>query len=255
MGAYGMRLTGVVVGIVGAAMLLTGCGAPVVTPKPAATTPTPTPSASTEPTPVPITADVLFVISANVRSVGGRTIGISMAVHAPLASTDPAAKDLKNKFLSVCSAGNGAQPIDDKYLIDNGSTLLLAELTSNTADEKFAAPIELFFGSPYYAQAAIGSGVTPTSGGQTCFSGYQWRTSGTVRGIADFENSDGTPDLAQWRFGHYGFTLSPDSGATIEACKVIITDVGMKTGIQTLPGWDPSQAATGVSCGVGYSGE
>ena len=165
------------------------------------------------------------------------------------------AVDLKNEFLGVCGAGNGTQPIDDQYLAEQGSTLLLVELSTDSPGQEFAAPLDLFFGSPYFAQAASGDGIEPGPGGPTCFYGFRWTTSGAARGIADFENPDGQPDLTQWQYGHYGFTLSPDSGATIEACKVTLSETGMKSGIDQVSGWDPSMAATGISCGIGYSGE
>ena len=233
---------------------LTGCGGES-TPGPSVTTPvseSPTPSA--EPTADP-TADILFTINANVRAVDGRTIGISMAAHAPLASTDKAAADIRAQFLSVCSAGNGAQPITEQYLTENGSTLVRIALASTTPDLTFASPIALFFGSPYFAQSASGTGISPTLGGNVCFNGFDWGKSGTARGVADFENSDGIPDLNQWQFGRYGFSVDPSSGATIEACRVVITEVGMKNNLDKVPGWDASQAGDGISCLIGYAGE
>src|SRR5690606_8956246 len=116
---------------------------------------TPSTEPSTQPEPDP-QRDVLFTITANVRAVDGTTIGISMAAHSPVASTDPEAVDLKNEFLGVCGAGNGTQPIDDQYLAEQGSTLLLVELSTDNPGQEFAAPLDLFFGSPYFAQAASG---------------------------------------------------------------------------------------------------
>jgi hypothetical protein len=236
--------------------MLSGCGGQSVVEPPQAEEPSAPPSTepSTQPQPDP-QRDVLFTITANVRSVDGSTVGISMAAHSPVASTDPEAVDLKNEFLSVCGAGNGTQAIDDQYLADQGSTLLLVEFSTDSPGLEFAAPLDLFFGSPYFAQAASGDGIEPGPGGPTCFYGFRWTTSGSARGIANFENPDGQPDLTQWQYGHYGFTVSPDSGATIEACNVTISETGMKSGIDQVSGWDPSRAATGISCGIGYSGE
>lgn len=252
MGASRIKL---VIGALSVAVLLAGCGGsaapdPAPSDTPADTSPSPSAQPATNPN-----ADLLFTITANVRAVDGRTIGISMAAHEPVASTDPAATDLRNEFLGTCGAGNGAQPFDERYLETNGSTLMLIELSTNTPGQKFVQPLDLFFGSPYFAQAATGAGIQPEPGGQTCFFGYLWTTSGDARGIADFENSDGVPNVKQWQYGHYGFTVTPDSGATIEACKVTITDRGLKSGIDQIEGWDPSLAATGISCGIGYSGE
>jgi hypothetical protein len=249
-------------GLVGGAVLalslvavLSGCSG-VAEPEPASTEPTieDTPSAPPE-APVDSVADVLFTITANVRAVDGRTVGISMAAHAPIASTDPDAAEIRDEFLDVCGAGNGAQPMTAEYLEEQGSTLMRLEFASNTPDLTFAAPIDLFFGSPYFASSATGAGITPEPGGQECYYGFAWATSGSARGIADFENADGVPDPNQWLYGHYGFAVNPSSGATIEACKVTLTELGLKSGVDDVPGWDPSLAATGVSCGIGYSGE
>ncbi|MEO7349457.1 MAG: hypothetical protein ABIW32_06340 [Terrimesophilobacter sp.] len=128
-------------------------------------------------------------------------------------------------------------------------------ITATSPDLKFQAPIELLLGSPYFAQAAIGSGVTPIADGITCFSGFEWSKSGTVLGISDFENVDGVPDLEQWKTGMYGFYVKPNSGATIEACKATITELGMKANIGDVQGWNPNNAGDGVSCKIGYSGD
>ncbi len=234
---------------------LTGCAEAAAPPRDTAA---PTAKPTTEPTvapPIDKTEDVLFVITANVRAADGRTIGISLAAHAPLASTDKAATDLRNSLVDVCGAGTGVQPIDDQYLETNGSTLVRIAITATTADLKFQSPIELLLGSPYFAQAAIGPGITPIADGITCFSGFEWSKSGTVLGISDFENADGKPDLEQWKTGMYGFFVKPNSGATIEACKVTITELGMKTNIVNVQGWNPNSAGDGVSCKIGYSGD
>lgn len=234
---------------------LAGC-AETAAPLPDNTAPTVEPT--TEPTvapPADTTEDILFLITANVRAADGRTIGISLAAHAPLASTDEGAADARNALVDVCGSGTGVQPIDEQYLSDNGSTLMRIAITATTPDLKFQSPIELLLGSPYFAQAAIGPGVTPVSDGITCFSGFEWSKSGKVLGVSDFENADGVPDLEQWKTGMYGFFVKPNSGATIEACKVTITELGMKTNIVNVQGWDPSNAGDGVSCKIGYSGD
>ena len=254
MGAHRFSSIAAAISVVGTAIVLTGCGAQVVAPRPSESAAPPSASATPSAAPSP-ELDVLFTITANVRAVDGRTVGISMTAHPSIASTDPKATDLRNEFLGVCGAGNGAQPIDAQYLADQGSTLMLVELSTNTPDQKFAAPLDLFFGSPYFAQSATGDGISAYPGGQTCYSGFVWSRSGDARGVADFENPDGTPDVAQWRYGHYGFTLAQDSGATIEACRVTITDVGKKYNLDEVSGWDSAQVSTGISCGIGYSGE
>lgn len=107
--------------------LLAGCaGAPE--PKPTNTEP----SAEVTPTTPPDngvdeTADILFTITANVRASDGRTIGISMAAHQPIASTEPGAAEIRDEFLGLCGDGNGSQPITEAYLEENGSTLMRVE--------------------------------------------------------------------------------------------------------------------------------
>ncbi len=247
-------LTGAVV-FAGLVVALAGCGGNAE-PAPSSTEPTGESSPSAPPgEQVDPNADLLFTITANVRAVDGRTIGISMAAHQPLASTDPDAADIRDSFLAVCGAGTGAQPVTADYLEQQGSTLMRIEFASNTPDLTFAAPIDLNFGSPYFASSATGPGITPEPGGQPCYYGFAWSTSGSAQGVANFENPDGIPDLNQWFYGHYGFAVNPALGATIEACKVTITDLGLKSGVNEVSGWDPTAAATGVTCGIGYSGE
>ena len=255
MGASRARLLGSAVLALGLVVGVAGCGG-TAEPAPASTEPTVenTPSAPPEDQ-VDSDVDVLFTITANVRAVDGRTIGISMAAHAPLASTDPDAAEIRQEFLSVCGAGNGAQPMTADYLRENGSTLMRVEFAAKTPDLTFASPINLSFGSPYFAQSATGTGITPSPGGQSCYYGFAWATSSSARGVADFENSDGVPDLNQWFYGNYGFSVDPSSGATIEACKVTMTDLGLKSGVSEVHGWDPSLAGSGIACGIGYSGE
>lgn len=255
MGSSRLKIIGSALASVGLVVALAGC-AGGAEPAPAATDPTAehTPSGPPEDQVDP-NADVLFTITANVRAVDGRTVGISMAAHEPLASTDPDATAIREAFLSVCGGGNGAQPMTAEYLAVQGSTLMRLEFEANAPDLTFAAPIDLIFGSPYFASSATGAGITPEPGGQPCYYGFAWATSGSAQGVANFENPDGIPDPKQWLYGHYGFAVNPSSGATIEACKVTITERGMKIGVEEVPGWDPSRAATGVSCGIGYAGE
>lgn len=234
---------------------LAGCApeAPPVAP-PTEPTVAPTVEPTEEPTADP-SADVLATITANVRAADGRTIGISMAVHAPLASTDAKAAALRSQLLEVCGAGNGIRPITEDYLRETGSTLVGITIDSSAPDLTFETPIELLFGSPYYAQAATGNGITPDTDGVACFSGFMWAQSGSVEGVADFENPNGAPDLGQWKTGLFGFFVKPSSGATIEACKATITELGMQQNIAGLPGWDTSRSGDGISCKIGYTGE
>ncbi len=255
MGNFRLTLVGTALASVALVVALAGCGG-TAEPAPGSTEPTVENTPSAPPgEQVDPNADVLFTITANVRAVDGRTIGISMAAHEPLASTDPDADGIRESFLSVCGAGTGAQPVTAEYLEQQGSTLMRLEFESNTPDLTFAAPIDLIFGSPYFASSASGPGITPEPTGQPCYYGFAWATSGSAQGVANFENPDGVPDTKQWLYGHYGFAVNPSLGATIEACKVTITDLGLKSGVNEVSGWDPAAAATGVTCGIGYSGE
>lgn len=245
-----LATTVVVTGLVGCAQDATPTVDPNITAEPA---PVPTTEPSDAPT-VESTNDILFTITANVRAADGRTIGISMAAHAPMKSTDKDAADLRSKLIDVCGAG-ALQPITEEYLRDNGSTLIKVSIAATTSGLTFETPIELIFGSRFYAQAAIGQGISPVSGGPTCFNQFAWAKSGAILGIGDFENPDGTPDLAQWKTGMYGFIVQPSSGATIEACKVVISEVGMKQNITDEPGWNPNTAGDGISCKIGYTGD
>lgn|GEM_PF-1213269 len=254
MGVPLLKAAGVSIAAFALILGLSGCS-PESAPEPTASAPeTEAPEPSAEPSVDP-NADALFTITANVRAVDGRTIGITMIAHAPVAGSDDAAADIRAQFLSVCGAGNGAQPIDEQYLIDNGSTLLRISLSSTTPDLTFASPIQLFFGSPYFAQSASGSGIDPVPGGQVCFNGFDWSKSGEARGVAGFENSDGIPDFTQWHFGRYGFSVDPNAGATIEACRVTLSDLALADDLSGAPGWDPSSAGDGISCLIGYVGE
>lgn len=256
MGGQKLRLAGLSIAAVVVLSAVSGCAGGEATQPEETAQPTTEPSVepSIEPSADP-NADILFTITANVRAADGRTIGISMAGHAPVASTSPEAKELRSKLIDVCGAGSGSQPITEDYLRENGSSLMRISIASTTPDLTFATPIDLIFGSPYYAQAAIGHGISPDPDGVTCFNGFSWAKSGTVTGIADFENPNGAADLTQWKYGRYGFFVTPSSGATIEACKVVLSEVGMKNGIADLPGWSPNGAGDGISCKIGYVGE
>ena len=126
-------------------------------------------------------------------------------------------------------------------------------LTSNRPGQTFVAPIQLFLGGPYTTQTVSGTGIVPPAEG--CTGIYTWMTSGDARALIDFQTNESVPDVTMWRYAHYGFVVTPESGATIESCNVTITPLGAKADLADIDGWDPSMAATGTSCGIGYSGE
>lgn len=256
MGASPVKTALGVVGILCAALLLTGCSPdgtanPTPSVRPSGTAPKP--SASAPPDKVD---DVLFTISANVRGIDGSRIGITMSGHTPVAYSDEKVLDLKKEFLTNCGSDAGGPAITEKSLAQGGTSLMRVALSSTTIGETFAAPLELFLGSRYFPRTASGDGIVALSVADGCYGRYAWGSAGTAHGIADFQNGNGTsvPDLTQWRYGLYGFTVLNPS-ATIEACKVVISTLGKNAGLDGIPGWDTSQVIGGTSCGIGYSGE
>jgi len=237
---------------VGAVLLLAGCDAgpsPVVT-STASADPAPEPTTTATNTP----DDVLFTITANVRDSSGTTIGIQLTAHDALAYSNAKAKPLISDFVKVCGAGVGGAPVTPETLAANGSILMRLDLSSSAAGKQFQAPLDLSLGSPYFGQSATGSGVKVVDSTHPCYGGYSWTTSGSASAVADFESGNPGPDLTLWRYAIYGFSVPFGSTATIEACKVELSDKAA-TVAGDLPGWDPAQAANGVSCQIGYAGE
>ena len=234
-----------------AVLLLAGC-----TPE---AQPTAEPSASVEPTPEPTTTaappeDVLFTITANVRDTTGATVGIQLTAFEVLPYSDSKAKPLIAEFLKTCGAGVGGTPITAETLSSNGSILMRIELAASATGKGFQVPLELSLGSPYFGQAAVGAGIAPADPGHPCYGGYTWSTAGKVTAVADFESGSPGPDLTLWEFANYGFAVPFDSDATIEACKVVLSEKAIAD-VAGHPGWDPAGAANGVSCLIGYTGE
>jgi hypothetical protein len=236
------------------ALILTGCATPAAAPT--APTPRPVSSAAPQPagTPSAPPKDVLFTISANVRDKTGSTIAIRLTAHTPLINSTTAARPLVDEFVRSCGAGIGGTPVSAQSLTANGSILLPMDLASSATGKTFVYPVSLNLGSSYFGQSAIGAGIAPADATRPCYNGYTWSKSGTGHAIADFETSIPGPDKTIWKYAYYGFTLPPDSNATIEACSVSLSPEATKTVIG-VDGWDPTQAASGIACGVGYTGE
>jgi hypothetical protein len=249
-----------VVGLVGFAcatvLVLAACApSSSASPEPS-TQPTRTEEPSPSATPEEVD-DVLFTIAANVRDTKGERIGILMTAHAPVAHDDARVADLKDEFLASCASDAGGPTITEESMAQAGSALMRVDLTSTTKGKTFAAPLDLYLGSQFFAQTALGDGIIPPTGPYACHGDgiYAWGDSGTAHGIADFQSGDPVPDLDKWRYGHYGFTVPLASDTTIEACVITLTELGKSAGLEGIPGWDTSQAASGTSCGIGYFGE
>ena len=233
--------------------LLAGCGGSTTTADPTQKpTTTPSPSASSSAAAAP--EDVLFTITAKVRDKTGNTIAIELTAHKPLPYSDSSAKALVSEFVAACGTGMGGTPVTADTLAANGSILMPMDLASSVIGKKFVHPITVTFGNQYAGQSVTGKGIAPTDPARPCTSGYTWSTSGSGRAIADFESGIPGPDLAKWKNALFGFSVPPDSNSTIEACKVTLTD-DAKTTVADVPGWDPSQSATGYACTIGYIGE
>ena len=233
--------------------LLAGCSGSSTTADPnASPTTTPTPSASSSV--APQSKDVLFTVAAKVRDKTGNTIAIELIAHKPLTNGDSAAKSLVSEFVRACGTGAGAAPVTAETLAAQGSILLQMDLASSTNGKQFAYPINVTLGNVYYGQSVFGKGIAATDPAFPCSSGFTWTTSGSGRAIADFESGNPGPDLSLWKNALYGFSVPADSQSTIEACKVTLTDDAKKT-VANMTGWDPSQAAMGYACTIGYIGE
>jgi hypothetical protein len=235
------------------AVLLSGCAAPAPTaPKPTTPAPaTPSPQAPSAAPEQP--SDVLFTIGATARATDGSRVGITMTAHRPLAYGDTKVADLTDDFLDECPTDASGTQLTEKTLAATGSALMPLTLTSNRPGQTFVAPIQLFLGGSYTTQTVLGTGIVPPAEG--CTGVYTWMESGDARALIHFQTNESVADVTMWRYAHYGFVVTPESRATIESCDVTITPLGAKAGLDDIDGWDPSMAATGTSCGIGYSGE
>jgi hypothetical protein len=236
------------------ALLVTGCSAAPTQKAPAATMPatpasTPEPSATVE---APV-EDVLFTISATARATDGSRVGMMLTAHTPIAYSDPNVDAMSNEFLAGCPTDAYGTELNEETLGQVGSSLMRLEVTSNRPGQTFVAPVQLFLGGPYTTQTVRGAGIVPPAEG--CTGIYTWTISEDATALVHFQTNESIPETSMWRYAHYGFVVAPDSGATIESCDVTITTLGQKADVTDISGWDPSMAATGSSCGIGYSGE
>ncbi len=245
------------IGVIGAltvAAMLAGCAeSKAAAPEPSRSAdPAPTSSASATPAKP---SDTLFTVTANVRGKDGSTIAVQLTAHQPVPSTASGAKPLEAEFLKACGGDQGdGTPVTADTLAGGGSVLVSLDLASSVVGKPFAYPLDLSLGSPDTGWSASGKGITPTDSTAPCTSGYRWGTSGTAHGVADFESGSTEPDPTLWRFARYGFSVPFDSGATIEACTVNLTDLARPI-VAGVAGWDASAPASGIDCSIGYVGE
>ncbi len=237
--------------------ILIGCSetaGPAPSETPAASPSEPQPSEAQE------DDDTVFTVDAKVRAVDGTTMEVSLAGHAPVASTDPAADSLTSDFVERCGALGGtspedpAIPVSEDTLAEAGSSLMLLEFTATPDGHTFFAPLDLGLGSQYAPKVAFGESAQAVSTNESCIGLYQVTGSGTTTAITQYTNPSGTPDLTQWVSGYYGFSVPVDSGASIESCAASVADAGAADTADA-PGWDQGTLVSGVSCGIGYIGE
>lgn len=238
--------------------MLGGCAGPSqqkAPPKPAVASHAPTPTSTPKPA---APTDVLFTISAKVRSSAGATIGIQLTAHSPLAASDDKAATLAGEFLDECGGGGesgvGGTPITLDSMVSNGGTLVRLDLTSTTEGQAFVSPLDLYLGSNYSAKAAHGDGIVAPQAADGCLGTYSWTSSGTAHGIAEFDSDSQAPDLGKWRYGLYGFAVQAGSNARIESCTITLTDLATAAKLKDVSGWAP-QDTSGTTCATGYVGE
>jgi hypothetical protein len=242
-------------GVILIASVLAGCtgtGTPgASTAKPSGTlAPTASPTASAT------ASDVLFTIAANVRSAEGSTIGILFTAHKPIPYSNAAVKPYETTFLNQCGDGKGGTaPRDSAFMSANGAMMVPIDIQATTPGKTFVSPVGITMGSLYFGSAITGKTVTPTDPTAPCYGGYEWITSGNLKAIADFESGTPGPDLQLWRYGLYGFGVADGSNATIEACKITLTDLAKTDDVAAVTGWDASAPQSGLSCVIGYTGE
>ncbi|MFP7762099.1 hypothetical protein [Marisediminicola sp. LYQ134] len=240
--------------------LLTGC-----TPPSATADPPPSAPAAPEVTPTPSPSIVepdttLFTVSAKVRAIDNTTVDISLTGFEPVPSTDPRAADLVEMLVDGCRAMDAASvsdvtaPVSAASLAEYGSSLMRLDYTATPEGHTFFAPVDLQVGSPYFGRIVSGENVAEVVTNTTCTGRYQLTGSGEATAVSNYESGRSVPDDDQWIYGHYGFTVPFESGATIEACSVEVSDLAAES-VGDVPGWEPGSDRTAISCGIGWLGD
>lgn len=203
---------------------------------------------------------VLFTVDAAARAIDGTTVALSLVGHQPIVSTDPAASELAEEFLTACldaggqSISEAGRQVSAQSLAEHGSSLMRIDYGGTPEDQALLAPVQMIVGIENFPLTGAGDGLQSVGATETCLNRYQLTRSGSGRFVANYETGISDADPTQWVFGSYGFTVPIDSGATLESCTVTITTLG-REGIADTEGWQEGDVGTGISCGTGYQGE
>lgn len=183
---------GILAAVIVPALLLTACGEkepPYVEPSPA---PTSTTSAAPTPEAVELPAGILLTVASEVTANNGATMKLSLMVHTPVASTDPAAATGVTTLSTVCSG-----EVDASVLSGGGYGIVQVDYTATLVGTT-AWPTDLNIL------------VIPTS------DGAQLASTGDVKQVAvlkaPFEPGDYVPHC-----GQNAFLSGPGTGTTYVA--------------------------------------
>lgn len=227
-------------------------------PAPETASPSAAPSATAGSLPEP-EEDPLFSVASRARAVDGTTIDLVLRGFRPLASTSSDAEPLVADFLGTCTELGGLSisepgtPVDESTLAAYGSSLMRVDYSATPEGQRLVAPVNVIVGIDNLPTIANGPGVQLLQTSDTCLARYQLAESGAGSFVADFETGEAAPDPGQWRFGNYGFTVTVESGATLESCEIEVS-AQADAEVADVPGWD-AREGTALSCGIGYTGE
>ncbi len=216
------------------------------------TTPTPDPT-------IAPTSDILFTIRASTTDDTGSPVALTMVAHAPQDWDAAGRADIKDSFISQCTALGGGTVsnvdgmLDEASLDAYGSTLMVIDVTSTPASQVLAGGIELKLGSPYFYEVVSGDGLSNPYA-VSCYAGYQINSTGTVTSITNYESGNPTPDPKQWQTGRYGFSAAYGSSAILSGCNIQLTALAIDSGIAAVDGW-AIVPGTESECAIGYQGE
>lgn len=202
----------------------------------------------------------LFTVSARARASDGTSLDLMLTGYLPLASTDAAAEDLRDDYIAECAGAGGmslfdtATPVSEQTLTDFGSALMRIDYSVSPERHTLTSLVDVVAGIDNFPVVAVGDSLELVQSTDTCLNRYVLTGSGTGSFIANFETGEVNPDVQQWRFGSYGFTVAADSGATLETCDVTVSELGRQD-LGDVSGWPDGAVGTGISCGTGFTGE